>query len=509
MARPVHATTLSLVEAAALAAVEVRHCTAVALSDSAYALLPPSRLMLHRAMNVRDNSTPSLRAADEAAEGRGAEALGPAEPMAPVTRVEALLGAVVAACESMVQQADLLAGLQAAVEQLGRLSGHDRAYVWELTHEQTVCVCIAEWDAPGIRRIIDLAGMNRFAVADFLEVWTPLLAGLAYQSVTPAKTGANAWLNEAVANRSDLMVPIFVGERCWGCIGFDNCTEERRYSEAEIQALRGAASAVAAAVHRSETEAQRLAQQRQGTDEALALNSLLEGVVQASRALLDASDFQQGLQRWLAFLAHAVDADAAMLGAFEASPQAGTLTSFTTCWARDGSPYTGQAVPVTSDFVLWAERLHRGEWVWAHRDELQDPASVAFWVATDCTTNLLMPVVCDGRTVGWLGFDWRERQAWRPTYAAALRTAADGVAAALHRQDAVQAMLAERERRIAVEQARADEAARHAARTQRHSRLLAAVAHAAEELLAARDLAPCLDAVLAASGKPHRPIAWC
>jgi signal transduction histidine kinase len=489
-----------------MAAVKVAACMRTAIQAAAYAVKQRSPQAPHLAMNVRDNTTSSAWAEDkptgyEAAAFPRADAGRAAGLSPPASRVEGLLAAVVAACECMVQQTDLMAGLQAAVEQLGRFSGHDRAYVWELTEAQTVCVCIAEWGAPGIPRIADVAGTDRFAVADFDEVWTPLLAGHAYQSVTPAKTGANASLNQAVANRSDVMVPVFVGAQCWGCIGFDNCREERHYSAAEIQALRGAAAAVAAAVQRGASEAQQRAAERQRSDEALALNSLLEGVVQASRALLDASDFQQGLQRWLAFLAQAVGADAAMLGSFAAAPQAATLTSFSTYWARDGSPYTGQAVPVTRDFVGWSERLHRGEWVWAHRDDLQDPASVAFWVATHCTTNLLMPVVCNGRTVGWLGFDWRLRQAWRPAYSAALRTAADGVAAALHRQEAVQALLAERERRIAVEQTRADEAARHAARTLRHSRLLAAVAQSAEELLAARDLAPCLDAVLGRIGQ--------
>jgi transcriptional regulator with GAF, ATPase, and Fis domain len=424
-------------------------------------------------MNIRDNQLTAPAPANST------------DPGATSTRAEGLLSAVVAACECMVQQTDLLAGLQAAVQQLGRLSGHDRAYVWELTEEQTVCVCIAEWNAPGIGRISDMAGMTRFAVADFMEVWAPLLAGQAYQSITPLKTGTNAVLSQAVANRSDVMVPIFVGDCCWGCIGFDNCTEERRYGPAEIQALRGAAAAVAAAVQRSETESSRLAEQRHTAEEALALNSLLEGVVLASRALLDERDFNQGLQRWLAYLARAVEADAAMLGSLDTPAPAGALTTFSSYWARDGSPQSGQPIPVTTDFVLWTARLQRGDWIWAHRDELQDPASVAFWEATDCTTNLLMPVVSDGRTVGWLGFDWRERRSWQPAYATALRTAADGVAAALQRQNAVQQMLAERESRIAIERRRADEASVLVARIERHAHLLEAVARSAEILLAA------------------------
>lgn len=422
---------------------------------------------------------------------------------AAANRVEGLLAAVVAACKCLVQHADLMAGLQAAVEQLGRLSSHDRAFVWQLTEAQTVCVCVAEWDAPGIGRNAEMAATAQVAVAvaDIMDVWTPLLAGQAYQSIVPAKTSANPSLNRTVAKRSDVMVPIFVGEHCWGCIGLDNCTEKRTYAPAEIQALRGAAATVAVAVQRCDSEALRLAVQRQRADEAHAVNNLLEGVVQASRALLDATDFADRLQRWLAYLARAVVADAAMLRSLVAPGPAGALTSFSSYWACDGYPDSGRLVPATSDFVEWAERLQRGDWIWAHRDELQDPTSVEFWVAIDCHTKLLMPVVCDGHTVGWLGFEWRERQAWRPAFAAALRAAADGVAAALQRQQAVQQMLAEREQRIAVEQARADEAARHSARAERHAQLLAAVAQSAEELLAATDLGPCLDAVLCRLGQ--------
>ncbi len=435
-------------------------------------------------MNVRDNSP---------APSDDVDAM---DPGAPTARVEGLLAAVAAACECMVRHADLLPGLQAAVEQLGRLSGHDRAYVWELTDEQTACVCIAEWDAPGVGRINDMAGITRLPVADFMEVWAPLLAGQAYQSVTPVKTGANAWLSEAVANRSDVMVPILVGDRCWGCIGFDNCTEERRYSAAEIQALRGAAAAVSAAIQRSRSEAERLALESRRADEAMALNGLLEGVVKASRALLDAGEFEQGLDDWLVYLAQSVGANAAMLGMFEGSTLEGALKRLNRVWARDGSHVYPPAVPQTSDFVPWRQRLRNGESVWAQFSELQDPASLAYWVAIDCHTMLLTPVVCDGQTIGWLGFDWRERQEWRPAVATVLRTAADGVAAAVQRKKIVGYMLAEREQRIAVEQARADEAVRHAARIECHSRLLEAVALSTEILLAAPTPIQGIDRVL-------------
>jgi signal transduction histidine kinase/transcriptional regulator with GAF, ATPase, and Fis domain len=417
---------------------------------------------------------------------------------------ENLLYAVVAACECMVAHTGLMDGLQAAMEQLGSLSGHDRAYVWELTDEQTVCVLVANWDAPSIQRIADMAGTNRFAVADFKEVWTPLLADQAYQSVTPVKTGANARLNETVANRSDLMVPIFVGTQCWGCIGFDNCREERRYTEAEIQALRGAASAISAAVQRCALEDKRTAEERQRTTEALALNGLLEGVVQASRVLVDEEDFKIGLPRWLASLARAVSADAAMLASV-VEGKMDRAAVYEVYWsAKQNQTESGMPVPATQDFVAWNDRLHRGESIWAHRDELIDPESVGFWERTDCWSSLLVPVRARDKTVGVLSLDWRERHEPNIDIIAALQTATDGLAAALQREQALRTMLAERERRIEVEQARADEAARHAARIERHSHLLAAVAASAEDLLAAREPRDCMDTILARLSEKSR-----
>lgn len=409
------------------------------------------------------------------------------------------MAAVVAACRCMVEHSDLHAGLQAAVEQLGKLSGHDRAYVWELVDEQQVCVCVAEWDAPGVARLSAMADMLRFRVADFEEVWQPLLVGQSYQSITPLKTGANAALNEAVGNRSDVMVPVILGDTCWGCIGFDNCREERRYGDAEIQALCGAAAAVAAAVQRSRAESQRLALAEAHTAQAEALNLLTQGVVRATRDLLDGDNFESGVASWLAHLGDATQADAALLmelGGGEAAPAADSVALTRLAWRRDGEPFPSTPVPSTRDFDDWVVRLLAHEAVWVSIDELKDPASVKFWIDTDCACNQLMPVVVDGTVRYVLCFDWRERRDYSAAAEAVLRTAADSFTAVLQRQRAADGLLAEREGRLAAERSRADEAAEMAQRIERHARLLEVVARSAEILLAAPTPETGVDAVL-------------
>lgn len=417
-------------------------------------------------------------------------------------RYEALLRAVAAASQHLVAASDLYSGLHVAMEVLGGHAGHSRAYTFELSSDQKICTLVAEWEAPGIPKGSDVMGTTSFAVAKFTEVWTPLLAGRHYQSVTPAKSGQNAELNEAIGNRSDVMVPVFVDGRCWGCIGFDNCHDERAYSSAEIDALAAAANAVAAAIGRHQAVEARLASERLRADETLQVNRLLEGVVAASRALLDDDDFDAALQRWLAFLATAVEADRAMYGDYTQGSHVGSVAAVHFDWTRPGLQSTqDDNIPQSTDFVEWTERLARGETIWAHRDELRDPASVDYWESTSCWTNLIVPVVVERRTVGWLCFDFQTRREWKPALGAVLRTAADGAAAAIKRRWAVQAMLAERDRRTEAERLRADESARHAARTERHSALLAAVAASAEELLATRDPGQCLDAVLQRVGQ--------
>ena len=54
--------------------------------------------------------------------------------------------------------------------------------------------------------------------------------------------------------KSMIIVPIFVEEEWWGFIGFDDCSREREWSAAEIDALKAAASTLGAALQRQAVE---------------------------------------------------------------------------------------------------------------------------------------------------------------------------------------------------------------------------------------------------------------
>jgi PAS domain S-box-containing protein len=59
------------------------------------------------------------------------------------------------------------------------------------------------------------------------------------------------WAREGV--RSTLVVPIQVGGDYWGHIGFQDCSEERVWTDAEVDALRAGAGILGAAIHRTTT----------------------------------------------------------------------------------------------------------------------------------------------------------------------------------------------------------------------------------------------------------------
>ncbi|WP_298667157.1 PAS domain S-box protein [uncultured Methanofollis sp.] len=109
------------------------------------------------------------------------------------------------------------------------------------------------------------------------EITTPWLKGLSYQ-----KAGVGEWEidlragktvfasisdaeetekqnMEALGVQSVVIVPIHVGGRWWGFIGFDETRQGRHWTEVEIDTLGAAAGIIGSAIHRQETEEAMLA----------------------------------------------------------------------------------------------------------------------------------------------------------------------------------------------------------------------------------------------------------
>jgi diguanylate cyclase (GGDEF)-like protein/PAS domain S-box-containing protein len=85
---------------------------------------------------------------------------------------------------------------------------------------------------------------------------------------------------------SIVVVPIFIGEKWWGFIGFDECDQEREWSTVEIEALRTAANTIEAAIQNELAE-----------DELLQRSEIIRTLLDVSEIIGSAMDLQQVLDR--------------------------------------------------------------------------------------------------------------------------------------------------------------------------------------------------------------------
>ncbi len=141
-----------------------------------------------------------------------------------------------------------------------------------------------EWTAPGVEPLRNSTHLQNLSWdRDGLSCWKPtFLNGQVLQTQTSKLSDAESQTLLGTEDiQSILLVPIFVGEQWWGLVGFDECEQERVWSEAEVGAMRTAAAIIGAAIERSQIQ-QQLTEAR---DE-------LEDRVEQRTALLRATNFE-------------------------------------------------------------------------------------------------------------------------------------------------------------------------------------------------------------------------
>jgi two-component system cell cycle sensor histidine kinase/response regulator CckA len=173
---------------------------------------------------------------------------------------DAILASVMASAQRLLAEPTWLAAAPDLLARIGTSVGASRAYVFENGHDEEgrlVTSQRCEWVAPGIAPEIDNPllqelDLDAVGLSRFVEVVgsNRLYAG----AVSELPEGERAIFEEQQI-LSIMTVPIFVGSDWWGFIGFDDCVTARTWTPAETDALRTAASLVAAAIRRERSEA--------------------------------------------------------------------------------------------------------------------------------------------------------------------------------------------------------------------------------------------------------------
>jgi len=175
-------------------------------------------------------------------------------------RIDALLSAIAFSAEQFLRHRDWKQAIQGSLERLGIAAGVSRVYIFENHLSKSGEILTSqryEWSAPGIEPQI-----NNPALQDF-----PYLEGGFSRWVEKMSRNEMVYGNTRDFPESErevlvaqgicslVSVPIYVDERWWGFIGFDECTAEREWTEVELNALSATADVVGAALQHEQIKA--------------------------------------------------------------------------------------------------------------------------------------------------------------------------------------------------------------------------------------------------------------
>ncbi|MEM8714916.1 MAG: GAF domain-containing protein [Cyanobacteria bacterium P01_G01_bin.4] len=320
----------------------------------------------------------------------------------------------------------------------------------------------------------------------------PFFEGQAVQFLTRDLEGSARAINEEGQTLSLVAVPIAVSGRWWGVLGFDDCTTERVWSDAEIAVLQTAAACIGSAIERDRTRKDREAAARARAQELETHNRvlarrdrILQATATASNVLLNGEDFDASVSEALESLGESLGFDRIAVGQQFGDPTGKTsgFIRFLYEWDAPGISAQLQDYEDMADFHWdemglgsWYEASLRGEAFGQLIDELPKPFR-GLMESVDVKSTHNVPIFVEGQFWGVFGIDHcSEKRLLTQSELIALKTAANCVGGAIERD------LTRKEREAAV-QTRAAEVETYNQALAERDRILEATAAAANVML--------------------------
>jgi diguanylate cyclase (GGDEF)-like protein len=174
-------------------------------------------------------------------------------------RRDAILQAVGRAAQEFLNPTAECLNFSAALESLGSATGVSRVYIFErfLNEEGTPLVSQRyEWVSAGVTPQIDNPDLQNlpYCQAGFQRWEDELSQGRFIVGLVKDFPPAERDFLRLQDILSIAVVPIFKGKSFWGFVGFDECREERPWSPAELEALKIAADLIGSALEWHEAE---------------------------------------------------------------------------------------------------------------------------------------------------------------------------------------------------------------------------------------------------------------
>jgi PAS domain S-box-containing protein len=173
-------------------------------------------------------------------------------------RRDAILQAIAYAANIFLRSTRLEDSVPPVLERLGEAAGVSRAYVFECRSEggRRLWTQRFEWAAPDVEPQIDNPLLRDVALEDIgFGRWEAMLgAGGVIQGVRADFPPAERRMMEDQEILALLAMPIFVEDRWWGFIGFDDCTNGEAWSPDLVTTLGAAADLFGGFLNRKELE---------------------------------------------------------------------------------------------------------------------------------------------------------------------------------------------------------------------------------------------------------------
>jgi PAS domain S-box-containing protein len=170
-----------------------------------------------------------------------------------------LLHAVAQAAHFLLSNTDLNQGINASIQILGTKAMVDRVYVFQNhfneEHQSWYTTEVNEWNEDNANRRVQESYMHNIPFENILKIITPLQQNKPFVSYKREETDEQLLsIFERQKVEASLAIPIFLKEKFWGFVGFDEFKSERQWTEAEFSILRSFASSLSAAIERKQIE---------------------------------------------------------------------------------------------------------------------------------------------------------------------------------------------------------------------------------------------------------------
>ncbi|WP_373521361.1 histidine kinase N-terminal 7TM domain-containing protein [Aquiflexum sp.] len=209
-----------------------------------------------------------------------------------LVRNEKMLTSIAFATKELLSNQDFPTATQKAMALLGDGAGVDRAYLFENFHDEEgsiFCSQRYEWSALGVPPEIDNPDLQGLPVGLFGEGTQAMLKNRPYHAIV-SRIDNDPELKELLESqdiKSILLIPIYVKDYFWGYVGFDDCTNERDWSDAETALLISFADSISNAIERKNLEKNLIQSMEQAKEASVAKSEFLANMSHEIRTPLN------------------------------------------------------------------------------------------------------------------------------------------------------------------------------------------------------------------------------